>query len=142
MKGETDAINYKDWQLACGKSWKGLKLLSAARILGRDGYIAHLNKTLSKAQYFESLLKSDKRLQVLIRKFGFIVFFVKGKSNDENQRLLDSINSTGKIFLISTKLDGQFVLRISVGGLEIEDSRERIDFAFDVIKTKVDELFG
>jgi aromatic-L-amino-acid decarboxylase len=41
---------------------------------------------------------------------------VDGPLDAVNQRLLSSLNATGKLFLTHTRLRGRFCLRLSIGG--------------------------
>ena len=50
--------------------------------------------------------------------FSVVCFRLRGDAGDEeHQRILDTINASGEIFLSHTKLDGRFVLRLAIGNL-------------------------
>ena len=38
-----------------------------------------------------------------------------------NERLMNDINASGEAYLSHTKLDGQFVIRLSVGSIHVEE---------------------
>jgi tyrosine decarboxylase len=52
--------------------------------------------------------------------------------NSLNQRLLKDVNDTGEIFMIHTKLAGEVVLRLAIGGFD--QSTGDIDHAWRVIR--------
>jgi aromatic-L-amino-acid decarboxylase len=66
------------------------------------------------------------------------------KMNDErmidrlNEQLLQKINETGKLFISHTKLDGRFVLRLTISGLRTEE--RHVEAAWELIQRKLKEL--
>ena len=50
--------------------------------------------------------------------FSVVCFRLRGGATDaEHQRVLDTINASGEVFLSHTKLDGRYVLRLAIGNL-------------------------
>jgi aromatic-L-amino-acid decarboxylase len=39
-----------------------------------------------------------------------------------NERLLESVNSTGEVFMSHTRLDGRFAIRIAIGNLHTTEA--------------------
>jgi len=64
-------------------------------------------------------------------------YFVK-KINVINENLLENINKSGKIFLSHTKLNGRFVIRITIGSIRHE--KRHIEEAFKIIKETAHKL--
>jgi aromatic-L-amino-acid decarboxylase len=70
--------------------------------------------------------------------FSTVCFrFNSGNKNDDelnklNEVLLEKINSSGKLFLSHTKLNGKFVLRLTIGSIRQE--RRHVEGAFQLIK--------
>ena len=61
---------------------------------------------------------SDRFERVAPVPFSVVCFRLRGEATDEDhQRILDTINASGEIFLSHTKLDGRFVLRLAIGNL-------------------------
>ena len=44
-----------------------------------------------------------------------IIVFRRNGSDEENERLLERVNASGEIFIVHTKLDGRYVLRLAIG---------------------------
>jgi aromatic-L-amino-acid decarboxylase len=55
-----------------------------------------------------------------------------------NERLLDRVNRTGRVFLSHTKLGGQFTLRLAVGHIRTTD--EHVALAWQVLREEADRL--
>jgi glutamate/tyrosine decarboxylase-like PLP-dependent enzyme len=75
------------------------------------------------------LIEQDPAFEVTAPVLLSLVCFRYRGSNEQNQRLLDRINATGKAFLSHTVLEGRFVLRLSIGNIQttwkdVEDTWE------------------
>jgi len=51
---------------------------------------------------------------------------------------LQKINETGKLFISHTKLNGKFILRVSISGLRTEE--RHVKAAWELIQQKLKEL--
>jgi hypothetical protein len=58
--------------------------------------------------------------------------------NSLNQRLLTAVNDTGEIFMIHTKLAGEVVLRLAIGGFD--QNQVDIDHAWRIIRSCHEKL--
>jgi aromatic-L-amino-acid decarboxylase len=52
--------------------------------------------------------------------------------NELNEKLIDKINSSGKLFLSHTKLNGKYVIRLTIGSIRHE--RRHVLEAWELIK--------
>ena len=55
-----------------------------------------------------------------------------------NERLLDRVNKTGKVFLSHTKLGGRYTLRLAVGHIRTTD--EHVALAWRVLREEAGRL--
>jgi aromatic-L-amino-acid decarboxylase len=58
--------------------------------------------------------------------------FSEDELNRMNEMLLEKINQSGKLFLSHTKLNGKFVIRLTIGSIRHE--RKHIVDAWEIIK--------
>jgi aromatic-L-amino-acid decarboxylase len=58
--------------------------------------------------------------------------------NDFNKHLMDEINSTGKLFLSHTKLNGKFTIRITISG--IRTMEKHVLSAWELIVEKFNSM--
>ena len=77
--------------------------------------------------------------------FGVVCFRAHPKNiNDENklnvlnEKLLAEINKSGKLFLSHTKLNGKYVIRISISGLRTFENH--VNSAKDLIQEKLQKI--
>ncbi|MFB3776924.1 MAG: aspartate aminotransferase family protein [Bryobacteraceae bacterium] len=109
------ATNMMDYSLAMGRRFRSLKLWFVMRYYGREGVEAMLRRHIEFGQRVVRAIQADSRFELVAPvHFALVCFRYKG-SDEENQRLLDAVNATGKAFLSHTVLDGKFVIRFSIG---------------------------
>jgi aromatic-L-amino-acid decarboxylase len=87
------------------------------RYFGQEKFQAVLRSHILWAQQFAALMESHPDFgRVAPVSLSVVCFRYKG-SDEQNKAILDKINSTGRVFLISTVLHGKLVLRLTVGNL-------------------------
>ncbi|OEL20937.1 Tyrosine decarboxylase 1, partial [Dichanthelium oligosanthes] len=120
-------LDFKDWQIPLGRRFRSfcfrsLKLWMVLRLYGVDNLQSYIRKHIELAKYFEQLVISDSRFEVVTpRNFSLVCFRLLPLASDQdngrklNYDLMDAANSSGKIFISHTVLSGKFVLRFAVG---------------------------
>ncbi len=64
----------------------------------------------------------------------------RGSADAFNERLTKSIQQDGRIFITSTRINGQFILRMAIGSFRTH--LDDIDEALDVLKYTAQQLAG
>ncbi|KAH0564070.1 hypothetical protein KQX54_009014 [Cotesia glomerata] len=73
--------DYRHWQISLGRHFRSLKFWFVLRIYGISGIQKYIRDSISLAQYFESLVKSDSRFEVITeRTLGLVCFRMKGEN--------------------------------------------------------------
>ena len=118
-EGDAGVRNLMDTGIQLGRRFRALKLWMVLRHLGADGFRAHLAEHMRLARLFaEWVDRSDRFERVAPVPFSVVCFRLRGGVPDEeHQRVLDTINASGEVFLSHTKLDGRYVLRLAIGNL-------------------------
>ncbi|XP_054800292.1 tyrosine decarboxylase 2 isoform X1 [Prosopis cineraria] len=144
---ENLVIDYKDWQIPLGRRFRSLKLWMVLRLYGLEGLRSHIRSHIDLAAHFEKLVCQDPRFEVVTpRTFSLVCFRFLPLPNSEddgnklNRDLLDSVNSTGKIFITHTVLSGKFVLRFAVGAPLTE--AKHVTAAWQILQDKASSLLG
>ncbi|KAK3405169.1 hypothetical protein EUGRSUZ_K01418 [Eucalyptus grandis] len=102
-------VDYRDWQIPLGRRFRSLKLWMVLRLYGVQNLQQYIRNHIELARQFEDLVIQDPRFEVVTpRIFSLVCFRLLSPDNDGdkgnklNRDLLDTVNSTGKIFISHT----------------------------------------
>jgi aromatic-L-amino-acid decarboxylase len=141
--------NYMDYGIALGRRFRALKLWFVLRAYGKAGIQERLRKHIRLARSFARWV--DKSL-LFERKapvpFSTICFRLapeerkipKDQLNRINERLLDRVNARGDVFLSSTHLRGETILRLTIGN--IRTTRAWVARAREILEEESKALLG
>jgi len=136
---ETGAvIDYRDWQVPLGRRFRALKLWSVIRTYGVSGLQDHIRKHCKLAEIFENLVRKDDRFEIVQPRVLSLVTFRAKNSNEFNQKLEETINEAGKIYISHSAYQNQYFLRFSIGGTHTQ--LEHIQKAWEIIKIETEKL--
>jgi aromatic-L-amino-acid decarboxylase len=118
-EGDAGVRNLMDTGIQLGRRFRALKLWMIMRHFGAAGLRGHLAEHMRLARAFASWVDASDRFErVAPVPFSVVCFRLRGEAtDDDHQRILDTINASGEIFLSHTKLEGRFVLRLAIGNL-------------------------
>jgi aromatic-L-amino-acid decarboxylase len=145
--GHQGRVNdYCDWGIQLGRRFRALKLWFVIRNFGIKGLQDKLRKHISLARYIEAKIRSDSNFELVAPvNFNLICFRFKpgkitdnDKLNELNEKLLQQINDTGKIYLSHTRLKGVYTLRMVIGQTNVE--QRHVDQAWEIIKERAYSL--
>ncbi|XP_006299006.2 tyrosine decarboxylase 1 [Capsella rubella] len=115
-------VDYKDWQIPLGRRFRSLKLWMVLRLYGTENLKSYIRNHIKLAKDFEQLVSQDPNFEIVTpRIFSLVCFRLVPTNNDEkkcneqNRKLLDAVNSSGKLFISHTALSGKIVLRCAIG---------------------------
>jgi len=108
-------VDYRDWQLPLGRRFRALKLWMVIRHYGAEGLRHHVGAHVTWAQELASWVRDDPRFELAVEPPLNLVCFRHRGGDEVNQRLLDQLNRSGRMFLTHTRLDGRLTLRLSIG---------------------------
>ena len=115
-------IDYRDWHIPLGRRFRALKLWFVIRHYGIEGLQYHIRRHVELAKQFTHSVQKDRRFELAAPVPLNLVCFRHIGGDDVNKELLNKLNSSGKLYLTHTKLDGHFTLRMSIGQSETEES--------------------
>ena len=125
---EADRVkNFRDWGIQLGRRFRALKLWFVIRSYGTNGLSELIRKHISMAQDLARRIGETDGFELLAPTPLSVVCFrfkPRGLSNVAeinafNERLLEAVNSTGKLYITHTKLRGIYSLRFVVAQTQV-----------------------
>ena len=133
-------FDYRDWQVPLGRRFRALKLWFVIRHYGVAGLQHHLREHIRLAQDLANWIRADARFELVVTPpLNLVCFRLRG-DDELNRRLLERLNTSGRLYLTHTKLNGRFVLRFCVGQTHTEECHVRA--AWDLIRAMAELLTG
>jgi aromatic-L-amino-acid decarboxylase len=130
--------NLMDTGVQLGRRFRALKLWMVLRHFGAEGVRARLAEHIRLAQLFASWVDASTTFEKLApTPFSVVCFRAKG-SDALNERLLESVNRTGEIFISHTRLNGVYSLRLAIGNLHTEE--RHVAGAWELLQVHAHEL--
>ncbi|MGF6882456.1 aromatic-L-amino-acid decarboxylase [Nocardia sp. GAS34] len=109
-------VDYRDWQVPLGRRFRALKLWAVIRCYGVEGLRTHVRHSVALAQQFAAWVAADERFELMApHPLSLVCFRLRGP-DEPNQRLLEALNASGRIYLSHTVVRGAFTLRLAIGG--------------------------
>src|SRR5439155_1032566 len=125
-------FDYRDWHVPLGRRFRALKLWFVIRHYGVEGLRAHIRRHVGLAQEFAGWVAADDRFELAAPVPLNLVCFRHVAGDETNQRLLDDLNASGRLYLTHTRLGGRLVLRLAIGGTYTE--RRHVETAWQLIR--------
>jgi aromatic-L-amino-acid decarboxylase len=135
---EDDRVrNLMDYGIQLGRRFRALKLWMVLRAFGAEGLRQLLRAHIALAERFQGWIESSPDFE-LLAPVPFSVVCFRSRPHDLpaspeteaylkrlNERLLESVNRTGEVFLSHTELNGRFTLRLAIGNLRTTEVHVR-----------------
>ena len=127
---EPEARNLMDTGIQLGRRFRALKLWMVLRSYGARGIREHLDRHLRLARLFAAWVDGHADFErVAPVPFSVVCFrwnpagrrLSDADADAANERLVETVNRTGEIFLSHTRLRGQVAIRMAIGHLRTEE---------------------
>jgi aromatic-L-amino-acid decarboxylase len=130
MAGTEGAIDIRDYGPALGRRFRALKLWAVLRCYGREGLCALIREHVRLAALFEGWVLEEPGWEISApRNFSTVCFRHTAGDNDEIAR---RATESGRIFVATTRLRGQSVIRLAIGNEMTTEDDVRI--AWEVLR--------
>jgi len=136
-KSET-VFDFRDWQIPLGRRFRSLKLWSVIRYYGINGIQQHIRGHIESAKMLSELIMKDERFEIMAPTILNLVCFRYKNSDEFNKALLEKLNTSGKLYLVQTKLNNKYTLRFSIG--QTNTTRDHIINAWKNILNETEVL--
>jgi aromatic-L-amino-acid/L-tryptophan decarboxylase len=138
---ESGAVfDYRDWHIQLGRRFRSLKLWFVIRHYGVNGLRYHIQEHINIAQQFADWIRESKDFELIAPVPLNLVCFVHKNGNDFNRKLLETINSRGKMYFTHTVVNGQYTLRMCIG--QTNTTIDHVRKAWKTIQDMASELSG
>ena len=132
---EAPVRDFNEYQPQLGRRFRALKLWIQLRWFGLEGLRRRIERHIAMAAEFAEWVDADPAWQrVAPVPFSTVCFRWTGAAarggdgaattDDEldtrNAAIMDAVNRSGEVFLSHTRLDGRYVIRLSVGNIRTE----------------------
>jgi aromatic-L-amino-acid decarboxylase len=137
---DNDVNNFRDWGIQLGRRFRALKLWFVIRSMGTEGMKNKIRNHIQWAGELAQWIEAEKEFELFNpQHLGVVCFHVKPDGiesleevNAINEQLMHDINSSGKIYLSHTKVNGRFFIRVVLGQTYLR--HEDVFFAWEIIK--------
>jgi len=138
--------DYRDWGIQLGRRFRALKLWFVIRDYGVEGIREKVQQHISwAAELAETVDRETEFTLFEPQHLGLVCFrFTPGEVQDKeelnilNNRLMNSLNDSGKIFLTHTKVGGEVFLRMVIGQTNV--TRDHVFNAWELIRKTAFEM--
>jgi len=127
-----EVFDYRDWHVQLGRRFRSLKLWFVIRHYGVEGLQFHIRKHVELARKFTAWVKHSENFEIFVEPPFNLICFRHQAGDDFNMKLMNAVNTTGKAYFTHTKLNGQVVLRMSIGQTYTEE--EHVKATWDLIQ--------
>lgn len=114
--------NLMDTGVQLGRRFRSLKLWMVLRHFGAEGIRQRLSEHMRLAQLFAEWIDASTDF-IRVAPVPFSVVCFRADADDAfNERLLETVNAGGEVFLSHTRLQDRFVLRLAIGNLRTTEA--------------------
>lgn len=130
--GDADIPNFTDYSPELSRDFRGLRVWLPIELHGLNAFREALDEKLVLARHAYERLRAMNSIEVPWEPDLSVVAFRSRHGDEASRVLLERVNASGRVFLSSTQLRGQFFLRIAI--LSHRTHRNRVDEALDIVE--------
>ncbi len=137
-----EVVDYRDWQIPLGRRFRALKLWSVLRWYGLEGVRAHIRGHVALAAELASWVAKSPRFALAMPvSLGLVCLRVVTGAGDDaddaaTRAVMERVNATGRALLTHTVVDGRYLIRVAIGGLDTR--REHVEALWHDLRTAAD----
>jgi aromatic-L-amino-acid/L-tryptophan decarboxylase len=132
LRTADEVVSFSEYGVELGRGFRALKLWTVLRCHGREGLQEVIRRGIQLAEWFEGRVHEEPGWELCAPRPFSVVCFRRQGSDEENEALLERVNSSGEVFLSGTRLNGRFVLRLAVGNARTTEDDVRL--AWEVLR--------
>jgi aromatic-L-amino-acid decarboxylase len=138
-EGET---NFAEYSPELSRSFRGLMVWLPIKLYGQQAFRENLAEKLQLTQWLHRRMLEEPGFECVAEPELTVIAFRyrprRGDVDDFNRRLQEKIIKSEKLFLSSTLLNGEFVIRTCI--LSFRTHRHEVEEAFEIIRASAREI--
>ena len=108
-------FDLRDWGIPLGRRFRALKLWHVINYYGVSGLQEFIRTHMENTKILRSWIEMEKDFEIVTPTPLTLICFRHTKGNNFTEKLLNTINESGKAYMTHTKLNNQYIIRFSVG---------------------------
>ena len=108
-------FDLRDWGIPLGRRFRALKLWHVINYYGVSGLQEFIRTHMENTKILRSWIEMEKDFEIITPTPLTLICFRHTKGNNFTEKLLNTINESGKAYMTHTKLNDQYIIRFSVG---------------------------
>jgi aromatic-L-amino-acid decarboxylase len=124
---QSEVVNLMDYGVQLGRRFRALKLWMVIRAFGEEGLASRIRHHCELAREFAGWVRDEPDWVLMAPvPFSLVCFRCAPSGTSEaeremlNARILERVNTSGRVFLSHTKLNGIYTLRLAIGNIRTE----------------------
>ncbi|MGA1871086.1 MAG: pyridoxal-dependent decarboxylase [bacterium] len=131
-------IDYRDWHIPLGRRFRSLKLWFVIRYYGVEGLRYHIRRHVELAQNFAGWIDASDHFELAAPHPLNLVCFRHIGGDGFNEKLLNNLNQSGKLYLTHTKIRDEYALRFCIGQTHTEE--HHVHNAWQLIQKEAEKI--
>lgn len=121
-QGQDEIVNFNEWTVPLGRSFRALKLWFLIRAHGLDGLRNRIRNHVAWAHASAGDLAAIPGVEIVTPPSLSLYTFALRAGDTATEELLARINDDGRIYLTQTRHAGRFVIRVQVGQFDCTEA--------------------
>ena len=124
---QSEVVNLMDYGVQLGRRFRALKLWMVIRAFGEEGLASRIRHHCELARELAGWVRDEAGWELMAPvPFSLVCFRYAPSGTSEaerealNARILERVNTSGRVFLSHTKLNGIYTLRLAIGNIRTE----------------------
>ncbi|GAC1424789.1 MAG: pyridoxal-dependent decarboxylase [Actinomycetota bacterium] len=113
-------IDYRDWQIPLGRRFRALKLWFVIRHYGSAGLRHLVSEHLTLTRTLEERIRASAQFEIVAPPSLNLLCFAHREGDEATQRVMDTVNKSGEIYVTHTRVHGRLAIRFCIGGTRTE----------------------
>ena len=110
-----EVFDFRDWGIPLGRRFRALKLWQVINYYGIEGLQEYIKENMINTERVKSWIEKNPNFEIVAPVPLTLICFRHKKGDDFNQKLLNRMNESGKMYMTHTILKDQYVIRFSIG---------------------------